>query len=61
MRPRFALKIDYDGGPFSGWQKQANAPSVQSAIEAALARLDPAAPQITGAGRTDAGVHATGQ
>lgn len=59
--PRFALKIDYDGGPFSGWQKQANAPSVQSAIEAALARLDPAAPQITGAGRTDAGVHATGQ
>ena len=59
--PSFALKIDYDGGPFSGWQKQANAPSVQSAIEAALARLDPAAPQITGAGRTDAGVHATGQ
>ncbi len=59
--PRFALKIDYDGGPFSGWQRQANAPSVQSAIEAALARLDPAAPQITGAGRTDAGVHATGQ
>ena len=45
--PRFALKIDYDGGPFSGWQKQANAPSVQSAIEAALARLDPAAPGIT--------------
>jgi tRNA pseudouridine38-40 synthase len=59
--PRFALKIDYDGGLFSGWQKQANAPSVQSAIEAALARLDPAAPGITGAGRTDAGVHATAQ
>lgn len=62
--PRFALKIEYDGGPFAGWQAQANQPSVQGAIEAALARLDPgfaAGARIAAAGRTDAGVHATGQ
>ena len=39
--PRFALLIDYDGTPFNGWQRQAaGQPSVQAAIEAALARLD---------------------
>lgn len=59
--PRFALRIEYDGRPFSGWQRQADRPSVQGALEAAAARLDPAGPAITGAGRTDAGVHATGQ
>lgn len=62
--PRFALKIDYDGGPFSGWQAQADQPSVQGAVEAALARLDPgfaAGARIAAAGRTDAGVHATAQ
>jgi tRNA pseudouridine38-40 synthase len=59
--PRFALMIEYDGGPFAGWQRQANAPSVQGAVEAALARLDPAAPTVTGAGRTDTGVHAAAQ
>ena len=62
--PRFALKIEYDGGPFAGWQAQANQPSVQGAIETALARLDPgfaAGARIAAAGRTDAGVHATGQ
>ena len=40
--PRFALLIEYAGGPFAGWQAQAGQPSVQGAIEAALARLDPA-------------------
>ena len=60
--PRYALKIDYDGGPFNGWQRQAGGqPSVQQAIETALARLDAGAPTIAGAGRTDTGVHATGQ
>ncbi|WP_199262090.1 tRNA pseudouridine(38-40) synthase TruA [Paracoccus binzhouensis] len=62
--PRFALLIEYDGGPFAGWQAQADRPSVQGAIEAALARLDPgfaAGARIAAAGRTDAGVHATGQ
>ncbi len=59
---RFVLLIEYDGGPFQGWQRQAgDRPSVQAAIEAALARLDPGAGALTGAGRTDAGVHACGQ
>lgn len=62
--PRYALKIEYDGAPFAGWQAQADQPSVQGAIEAALARLDlgfAAGARIAAAGRTDAGVHATGQ
>ncbi len=62
--PRFALLIEYDGTPFSGWQAQADRPSVQGAVEAALARLDPgfsAGARIAAAGRTDAGVHATAQ
>ncbi|KGJ06701.1 tRNA pseudouridine38-40 synthase [Paracoccus halophilus] len=62
--PRFALLIEYDGTPFAGWQAQADQPSVQGAIEAALARLDPGfreGARIAAAGRTDAGVHATGQ
>ena len=59
--PRFAFRIEYDGAPFSGWQMQAGQPSVQAAVEAALARLDTSAPRIHAAGRTDAGVHATGQ
>ncbi|WP_299907413.1 tRNA pseudouridine(38-40) synthase TruA [uncultured Paracoccus sp.] len=61
---RYALKIDYDGTPFAGWQAQADQPSVQGAVEAALARLDPGfagGARIAAAGRTDAGVHATGQ
>ncbi len=60
--PRYALLIDYDGLPFNGWQRQAEGqPSVQAAIEAALARLEPGPHTIAAAGRTDAGVHATGQ
>lgn len=60
--PRFAFLIEYDGLPFHGWQRQAEGqPSVQAALEAALARLDPDVPLVTGAGRTDTGVHATGQ
>ena len=59
--PRFALKIEYDGGPFAGWQRQAGQPSVQAAIEEALARLEPGPHTIAAAGRTDSGVHATGQ
>ena len=59
--PRYALKIEYDGRPFVGWQWQAAHPSVQRRLEDALARIAPEAPAVTGAGRTDAGVHATGQ
>lgn len=59
--PRYALKIEYHGAPFAGWQRQADQPSVQGAVEAALARLEPGPHTIAAAGRTDAGVHATGQ
>lgn len=59
--PRYALKIEYDGGPFAGWQRQSGQPSVQEAIEVALRALQADAPGIAAAGRTDAGVHATGQ
>lgn len=60
--PRYALKIDYHGGPFAGWQRQAHGlASVQGAVEAALAKLEPRDHTIAAAGRTDAGVHATGQ
>lgn len=59
--PRYALRIEYDGRPFSGWQRQAALPSVQGALEAAIARIAPEAPPTVAAGRTDAGVHALGQ
>ena len=59
--PRFALKVEYDGAPFAGWQRQADQPSVQGAIEVALSKLEPGEHTIAAAGRTDAGVHARGQ
>lgn len=59
--PRYALKVEYHGAPFSGWQRQKEHPSVQGAIEAALAKLEPRAHTIAAAGRTDAGVHGLGQ
>lgn len=58
---RYALKVEYHGAPFAGWQRQKDVPSVQGAIEAALARLEPRAHTIAAAGRTDAGVHGLGQ
>ncbi len=59
--PRYKLTVEYDGGPFVGWQRQENGPSVQAALEAAARKLDPSAGEIYGAGRTDSGVHALGQ
>ncbi|NNE53921.1 MAG: tRNA pseudouridine(38-40) synthase TruA [Sulfitobacter sp.] len=59
--PRYALKIEYHGAPFVGWQRQTDLPSVQGAIEAALGRLEPGPHTIAAAGRTDAGVHALAQ
>nr|WP_246206426.1 tRNA pseudouridine(38-40) synthase TruA [Propylenella binzhouense] len=53
--------VEYDGGPFVGWQRQANGRSVQGALEAAAFRLTGERPTVRGAGRTDAGVHALGQ
>jgi tRNA pseudouridine38-40 synthase len=59
--PRYAFRIEYDGAPFAGWQRQVEHPSVQGAIEAALARIEPGPHTIAAAGRTDAGVHALAQ
>ncbi|AFO86538.1 tRNA pseudouridine(38-40) synthase TruA [Phaeobacter inhibens] len=59
--PRFALKVEYHGAPFAGWQRQKDQPSVQGAIENALARLEPGPHTIAAAGRTDTGVHGLGQ
>ena len=59
--PRYKLTIEYDGGPFVGWQRQDNGPSVQGALEAAAAKLDGGPREVYGAGRTDSGVHALGQ
>jgi tRNA pseudouridine38-40 synthase len=59
--PRYALKIEYDGAPFSGWQRQKAHPSVQQTIESAISRLQPQHVTIAAAGRTDAGVHALAQ
>lgn len=59
--PRYALKIEYHGAPFAGWQRQNGPATVQGAIEAALAKLAPERPTLAAAGRTDAGVHALGQ
>jgi tRNA pseudouridine38-40 synthase len=59
--PRYRLIIEYDGGPFVGWQRQENGPSVQQAVEDAIFRLCGERAIVHGAGRTDAGVHALGQ
>jgi tRNA pseudouridine38-40 synthase len=59
--PRFKLTIEYDGGPFVGWQVQGSAPSVQGALVAAIEAFCGERIKVGGAGRTDAGVHALGQ
>lgn len=58
---RIALGVEYDGAAFHGWQTQSGPATVQATLEAALARINAAPVSTQAAGRTDAGVHATGQ
>lgn len=57
----FKLVLEYDGTHYSGWQRQLNAPTIQAAVEDALAAIAQTRLTLIGAGRTDAGVHALGQ
>ncbi|MFT4078542.1 tRNA pseudouridine(38-40) synthase TruA [Rhodomicrobium sp.] len=59
--PRYKITIEYDGTPFSGWQMQANGPSVQAELARAIMGFTGEDVIPRGAGRTDAGVHARGQ
>lgn len=58
---RVKITIEYDGRGYAGWQRQADQPTIQAALETAATKLDGRAVVVQGAGRTDAGVHATGQ
>jgi len=59
--PRFKLTIEYHGAAYCGWQRQDNGLGVQQALEEAVRQIEPTVDKVTAAGRTDAGVHATGQ
>ena len=61
MKRRILIRIEYDGGPYVGWQRQSNGQSVQAAIEDAAKAFIKMPTAVAGAGRTDAGVHAISQ
>ena len=58
---RYKIKIEYDGTPFVGWQFQKNGLSVQKVLQDAIFAFSQENVVITGAGRTDSGVHALTQ
>jgi tRNA pseudouridine38-40 synthase len=59
--PRYRLTVEYDGGPYVGWQRQDNGPSIQQSLEEAAFKLCGVETRVQGSGRTDSGVHALGQ
>lgn len=59
--PRLKLTLEYEGTRYVGWQVQPNGPSIQSTLQEALGRLLGERVGVESAGRTDSGVHATGQ
>lgn len=59
--PRYRITIEYDGSPYVGWQVQPTGPTVQACLADAVLKLSGETVAIKGAGRTDTGVHATGQ
>jgi tRNA pseudouridine38-40 synthase len=59
--PRYKLLVEYDGRPYKGFQAQGDLPTVQGSIERAILAFSGQSLRLTAAGRTDTGVHATGQ
>jgi tRNA pseudouridine38-40 synthase len=59
--PTIRLILEYDGTAYAGWQRQPDQPTIQKAVEAAIAGVTQILVPVIGAGRTDAGVHALGQ
>jgi tRNA pseudouridine38-40 synthase len=58
---RYKIIVEYDGTPFVGWQFQKNGLSIQEILQKAILQLSREKVTVTGAGRTDAGVHALAQ